>query len=469
MAECWFPAPWLKGRPIDAPDKIDLIDWYSQTDGYYPEAEEHDCKNSVLRFFRAQGSILYDDEFHSENTINHDDLQTTGRVNRVFRAMDMINKYKAAYEDGADLSKSVLVDFETVWYDHEGNVLPQKSMHNLQKVEDELKKRSPANSPVKAFWMGQELQRSEWDLARQNTDPLNQDHPTATDDHTNSVAPVYFYDYNLALPLYFPIKQKQRSANPFMADMPHDLLNQAQHFFGWFDQESQQPTTALNPTTAVFIPGSSNAPQLVQALEISTSPETGPMNSTGEPITQKTSTTVAEIIAQGKKEYNWGDRDDEYWPGDHIFIPIFCRPKQSWSKPQLLGRGYVAPKADPENQSKPTNEADVTPEPNNDIHDSGYASGPTQPSTNRYAAATNGNSTDDADGEISDNEAQHSEHTEDEDVRTYSVYPAAYRMLKYYQQCQSRDHEGRKRSVVLTWLDGIDEPKWTWGGRMRQH
>jgi hypothetical protein len=330
-----FPTPWLNGHPIDAPKKIDMIDWYSQADGYYPDATENDSRNSVLTLFRFQGAILYEDEFRSETTINQNNSQTIGRVNRVFRAIDMISKYKAAYEDGADLSQSAIVDFETVWRDQEENVLPHKLMHNLQQVEEELRNRSPENSPVRAFWVEQETQRFKWVSTGPTTDDLHQDHPSTMDNPTDPIVPGYYHDQDLAVAVYVP--NSQEYADSFRAVFADYFQSRPQNFSGWFGQEPQQPLTTLNPTTADFVPGLKNSASAAQAQKASTSLENGPINFTGEPATSKNELTVAELKAKRQKEYNWGERDDESWPGDDIFIPTFCRPKQPWSKPQLLG------------------------------------------------------------------------------------------------------------------------------------
>jgi hypothetical protein len=467
MRSYGFPAPWLNGHPIDAPKKIDMIDWYSQTDGYYPDATENDSRNSVLTLFRSQGTILYEDEFRSETTINQDNSQTIGRVNRVFRAIDMINKYKAAYEDGADLSQSAIVDFKTVWRDHEENVLPHKLMHNLQQVEEELRNRSPENSPVRAFWMEQETQRFKWVFAGPTTDDLHQDHPSAIDNHIDPIVPGYYYDQDLAVAVYVP--NSQEYADSFRAVFADYFQNPPQNFSGWFGQALQQPLTTLNPTTANFAPGPNNSASAVQAQKASTSPENGPINFTGEPVTLENELTIAELVAKGQKEYNWGERDDESWPGDDIFIPTFRRLKQPWSKQRLLGLGNVAPEPDPITQTKPTHKPTSTQElqnssqkPQNDINDSGYASGNTPPPENGYAAATKGNSgndTDDETSETEEQERQQSERGDGIDVETFLEYPAPYRMLRYqeyYQECE--DSETRKRSRVFTWLAGIDEP-----------
>jgi hypothetical protein len=462
-----FPAPWLNGHPIDVPKKIDMIDWYSQTDGYYPDATDNDSRNSVLTLFRFQGAILYEDEFRSETTINQSNSQTIGRVNRVFRAIDMISKYKAAYEDGADLSQSAIVDFETVWRDQEKNVLPHKLMHNLQQVEEGLRNRSPENSPVRAFWMEQETQRFKWVSAGPTTDGLHQDHPSAIDNPTDPIVPGYYYDQDLAVALYVP--NSQEYADSFRAVFANYFQNPPQNFSGWFGQEPQRPLTTLNPTTADFVPGLKNSASAAQAQKASTSLENGPINFTGEPATPKNELTVAELIAKGQKEYNWGERDDESWPGDDIFIPTFCRPRQPWSKPQLLGPGYVAPEPDPITQTKPANEPNSTQEPRNpsqkprnDIHDSGYASGNTPTLENGYTAATKGNPGNDTGDEISQTEGQEreqSEHGGSRDIETLLEYPAPYRMLRYREYCQEcEDSEVRKRSRVFTWMAGIYEP-----------
>ena len=474
-----FPAPWLNGRPINAPNKINMINWYSQTNGYYADATEHDSKNSVLRFFRSQGSILYDDEFHSKNTVNHDDSQTSGRVARVFRAIDMISKYKAAHEDGADLSKSIIRDFDIIWYDHEQNVIPHQLMHNLRRVEGELRNRSPENSPVRAFWMGQEIQRTKWASAGPNTDRVDQDHPTATDNPTSPIATVYYYDHNPGRLSYVPINQEHGFTDPVMAVTAHYPQNQAQQSSGWFDreitpanissQDHQQPLTVLNPTTAVFVPSHPNIspPALTQEPSMP-----GPINSSGQPITQKADLTVAELIAQGQKAYNWQVRDDEYWPGDHIFIPTFCRPIQSWATPQLLGPGYVAPKPDSDNQSKRTPGSNTNQEPNKENVDSGYASGSPPLASNGVTAATNGNSGNDADDEISEYEGSQSEDgsaSEHEERGVDVEYPGAYELLRIRLEARdARDGLGGSRSSVLIWLAGAGGDGWTWEGRMRQ-
>ncbi len=98
-----FSAPWLRGRPIDGLHKAEMVDWSSQMDGYYREKTESYHSNSVLRFFRCHAKILFDDDFKAADTAKHDDSQTIGRVHRVFRAIDMMRKYHAACQDGADL------------------------------------------------------------------------------------------------------------------------------------------------------------------------------------------------------------------------------------------------------------------------------------------------------------------------------------------------------------------------------
>jgi hypothetical protein len=146
-----FHAPWLNGHPIDAPEKIDMIDWYSQTIGYYEEAAEHESRNSAVRLLRTHGDILYNDEFRVELTVDDDKSSTEGRVSRVFRAIDMVRRYKAIYEDGADLSTSIVRDFAIVWKDNEGSELPRELMHNHRQIYEEIEKRSDDNCPVRAF------------------------------------------------------------------------------------------------------------------------------------------------------------------------------------------------------------------------------------------------------------------------------------------------------------------------------
>jgi hypothetical protein len=264
-----FPAPWLNGRPIDAPNKIGLIDWYSQTDGYYPEPTEHDSRNSVLRIFRSQGSILFEDEFRSQNTADYDDLQTKGRVNRVFRAIEMMSKFKAAHEDGANLSTSVIRDSGIVWYDHGGNLLPHELMHHLRQIEDKLKKRSLENSPVRAFWMGQEIQRSKWASARPSTYHTNQNHPNSLDNPKSLTGATYYHEYNSGQLSYDAINQEHRSAKPSLTVTAYGLQNQTQQSHGWFNQGAslvnltlQDPKQPLKTTFSRSIQPRSK-PQLI--------------------------------------------------------------------------------------------------------------------------------------------------------------------------------------------------------------
>ena len=240
-----FPAPWLNGRPIDAPNKIDLIDWYSQTDGNYPEPTEHDSRNSVLSIFRSQGGILFEDEFRSQNTADHDDSQTTGRVNRVFRALEMMSKFKAAHEDGANLLTSVIGDSGIVWHDHEGNLLSHELMHNLRRIEDELKNRSPEESLVRAFWMGQEIQRSKWTSARPSTYHTNQGHPNGLDSSKSLTRATHYHEYNSGQLSYVTINQEHRSAEASLAATAYSLQNQTQQSRGWLDKEASLVNLAL--------------------------------------------------------------------------------------------------------------------------------------------------------------------------------------------------------------------------------
>jgi hypothetical protein len=499
-----FPAPWLNGRPIDAPNKIDMIDWYSQTDGYYPEATEHGSRNNVLRIFRSQGSILYDDEFRAEKTAKHDDFQTRGRVERVFRAIDMISKYKAAYEDGADLSKSVIRDFGTIWYDCESNVLPRDLMHNLRQIEDELQKRSPESSPVKAFWMVQEIQRSKWSSAGPSTDHVHQDAPTVMDASTNLTEAVYSYDHNSRQLSYMPINQQYGSTYPHMADTGSNLQDQPQQSFGWFNQgainvnfstqDAQQLLTALNPMTNAFVPSTTNTSPPAPAQEVSTQnlSRTRPIDSSSETVTPVSSLTVAELIAQGQKAYHWQDRDDEYWPGDHIFIPTFCRPFQSWSAPQLIGQGFAEPKPDSDDQSKPTPESDSKSKSNLGPVDSGYASGSTPPVPHGDEADNQDAESDaaaDADDEISYYEVPRRGHiyvirhgdvdcpldlSNDYAIPMESLGPISHRYLEEHPDILRELHTNGmrpeqetceslygSRSSVLTWLSGVGNDRWT--------
>jgi hypothetical protein len=291
----------------------------------------------VLRIFRSQGSILYEDEFRSENTANYDDCQTTGRVNRVFRAIEMMSKFKAAHGDGADFSISVIRDSGIVWYDHMGNVLPSELMHNLRQVKDELKNRSPENSPVKVFWMGQELQRSKWASIGLSINHGRQNHLKDLDDSKSPMGATYYGEHYLGQLSYAAINQDHGSTEPFLAVTACGLQNQAQQALGWLNQGtslqnhafhySQQPSTVLDSTIADFIPSSPNTSLPALTPEASTQELSSPgsINPSCEPTTPKTALTAAELIAQGQKEHNWQDRDDEYWPGDHIFIPTFCR------------------------------------------------------------------------------------------------------------------------------------------------
>lgn len=462
MAGNGFPAPWLNSRPIYAPNKIDMIIWYSETDGYYPDATEHDSSNSVLRFFRSQGSILFNDEFHSENTIYHDDSQTAGRVNRVFRAIEMISKYKAAYEDGADLSKSIIRGFEVVWYDHEENELPLELMHNLRHVEDELKNRSPENSPIGAFWMGQEIQRSKWASTGPNTYHLHQGHPPATDDPTNTTGPVYYYDQNPGQLSRVPINQEHGFTDPVMPVTAYYPQNEAQQSSGRFDQEiapakinsqdHRKPLTALNPTTAAFVLGPPNtSPPAVTPEESTQEPcRPGPSNSSSEPTVPKTGKRVAELVAEGQKAYNWQERDDEYWPSDHIFIPTFCRPIRPWSMSQLLGPRWVAPTPNLADNPGPPPGSNPDPEASKESDDSGYASG-SPPSV------PNGDEENDADDEMSEGEGQqHSERgtvIENEQFAVDLRYPAEYRVLRIKMERQENLRR-REEAEALGALEG---------------
>jgi hypothetical protein len=491
MAGNGFPAPWLNGRPIDAPNKIDLIDWYSQKDGYYPDATEHDSRNSVLRIFRTQGNILYDDEFHPESTVEYDSSQTIGRVERVFRAIAMMSKFKAACEDGADLLRSIIV-LEIIWYDHKGKVLPPGLMHNLRKIEDQLKNRSPENSPVRAFWTGQEIQRSKWASVGPSTDPILQDHPNGSGDPTNSMAVTCYYDHHSGQMSYPPINQDHGFADPSMPANAYDLQIQVQLSSGWPNQELEhgnhgpqdppKPVAVLDPTTAAFAPSTltTSPSRLTPEASTQEGSNPGPVNPSSEPITLKTSLTVAKLAVQSQREYKWQDRDDEHSPDDHIFIPNFCRPIQSRSNPQLPGPGSErqnqiwTPSQSPIRTASPTPNLSLTltrsPPTNENVEDSGYASGSPPPDVDINTAATNGDSDDDADGEI----------TKYENISVDLGYPPEYRALKFEMGREEnlRPRKEREalevpetlwgsRSSVLTWLAAVSAEGWTWEGRMR--
>lgn len=432
MGSYEFSAPWLNGRPIAAPNKIDMINWYSQTDGYFPDATENDSRNSLLSLFRFQGKILYEDEFCSGRTTNYDCSQTIGRVSRVFRGIDMIGKYKAACEDGADLSKSIVVDFEIVWRDYEENILPYELMHNLQLFECELKKRSPENSPVRAFWMGQEIQRLQWASGSRAPGDLYLDYPST---------------------IGSPVVSGYYSTQEYT-----------------IGEDAQNPPIMLNPMTADFVPTNNGINLLAQAQEYPASTKFGSINAPREQAAPAIILTVAELIAKGRKEYNWGERDDESWPGDDIFIPTFCRPKQPWSKPHILGPGYVAPKIESVPGTKLTEDSasiqdpqSSTKEPRKDLHDSGYSSGGTPPHEVQYAAATAGNSGEDADEAVLETEGEQLEQSErgrDADVGTFLAYPASYRALRYleYHQGREEDMVVTKRNRIHGWLNGMVAP-----------
>jgi len=427
MASYAFPAPWLNGHPIDAPNKINMITWYSETDGYYPDATGYDSRNSVLSLFRFQGTILYDDEFHSETTANYDDLQTIGRIGRVFRAIDMIGKYKAACKDGADLSNSARVDFTTVWRDNEGNVLPDETMHNLKHFEHELKKKSPDNSPVKAFWTCQEIQRSIWYSARTSNNNLRQNCSNVVNNRT--------------LP---GLDHTKKYINPFMFASEKHLQNHLQNMAKSLSKDAQKPSRALNPKSTEFILSPKSSDLLLPAQKLSTSLGTESTLSSEAPEATETELTAAGIVAEEWVETNGGERDHEDWSSDESFIPTFIRPKQPWSQPQLSGAGYVAREPEQVTETAPTHQAIVTKGPqNNNVNSKG-------------------------------NQRQQTEHRGDGEIGISLSQPPVYGTMRYggcqedHQESEARrrskirgseeDLDVHKRDRIHDWLGGIVAP-----------
>lgn len=318
MSDYQFPVPWLKGHPIEAPHKIDMIDWYSQTIGYFAEPTEHDSRNGVLRILRLHGGILYNDEFSAESTINYEDTSTYGRITRVFRSIDMIRKYKAACEDGADLSKSIIRDFGAVWIDEEGNELPRELMQNLRQVTKEIESRSIKNSPILVFWMAL---RSEAGLSNPQDNV-----PQAMDQLPNGEAAT----------VNFSPSGPQRSL------------------------------TALNPATAEFIPNNSfmSPAALSRTLSTGNLSGSGPFNPSGQPITTL-DTSITNPGSSGYKAVTFYDTDGEYWTNDEIFIPNFCHNKPPKTVvPQPIKPKLEEPKPDSDagpsstSRSGPSFEAD---------------------------------------------------------------------------------------------------------------